>query len=424
MGDSSERSGTVERSGTMRRLESLLAGKSALIATVAGVCIVVLLGFGIEASSRFRAVNDAWARYSSNSSEMRHALGQLQTSVGYGGLIHNFKNYILRRDKGNLDRIAANHRAFRKQVLALRGHLKSPEEREALDTIERTIDEYMVKQGIAVRKAARLSAEQIDALVRVDDSPAFAALELLGKRFAVRKAEHEARMSQALDDAVHFLNLGAAVIALIAVGAALLIVNQRRLTRARDELDEALRETSRANNAKSDFLSSMSHELRTPLNAVIGFAQLLEISNKDPLSDTQKTYARHIRKSGEHLLLLIQDVLDLAKIEAGTTPLSIEDVDVTASVNGCLSLVTNMADARGIRISVPGTSPNRYAVRADNTRLKQVMLNLMTNAIKYGSENGVVTVQQEMIGADTVRISVTDTGLPPDPADEAHHAAA
>ncbi len=173
---------------------------------------------------------------------------------------------------------------------------------------------------------------------------------------------------------------------------------------------EAVEQADKANQAKSDFLSSMSHELRTPMNAILGFAQMLDFNPKEPLTKDQKDSVGRIMKGGEHLLELINDILDLAKIEAGKVKVSIEDIAPMDVIDECLPLVTTMARKRGIVISVTDGATQAPRVRADHTRFKQVLLNLMSNAVKYNRENGTITISFEGTADNRLRLAVTDTG--------------
>jgi signal transduction histidine kinase len=178
----------------------------------------------------------------------------------------------------------------------------------------------------------------------------------------------------------------------------------RDLTASNEALHRARVEAERANDAKSDFLSRMSHDLRTPLNAVMGFGQLLQL---DPLAPEQAESVEEILRAGGHLLGLIDEILDLARIESGRLTLSPEPVCIGTIVAHAAALVRPMASQRGITLTIGGAH-DVYA-RADRHRLNQVLLNLLSNAIKYKRQNGTVTIHMSRIG-DRVRIDVADTG--------------
>ena len=181
---------------------------------------------------------------------------------------------------------------------------------------------------------------------------------------------------------------------------------------ARREAEAALRaardEAERASRAKSDFLSAMSHELRTPMNAILGFAQLLEADAREPLSHRQREQVRRIREAGAHLLGLINDVLDLSRVEAGREVITVEAVPLPPLVDECLLLMRPLAAERGIVVTtaLPAALPG---VLADRLRLKQVLLNLLSNAIKYNRFEGRVEVRASALGAQ-VSVTVADTG--------------
>jgi protein-histidine pros-kinase len=187
----------------------------------------------------------------------------------------------------------------------------------------------------------------------------------------------------------------------------------RALQQAMEEAEVARREAEAANQAKSEFLSRMSHELRTPLNAVLGFAQLLDM---DPLSSTQHANIRRILKGGRHLLDLINEVLDIARIESGRLQLSPEPVRIMDAMREALDLVRPLAIERDIGLAVePGSLCDRF-VTADRQRLKQVLLNLLANGVKYNRPGGAVTLSCVEVAGDQLRIAVRDTGfgIPPD----------
>jgi signal transduction histidine kinase/AmiR/NasT family two-component response regulator len=174
------------------------------------------------------------------------------------------------------------------------------------------------------------------------------------------------------------------------------------------ELEMAMEAAKNANQAKSAFLSSMSHELRTPLNAILGFAQILTSESLPSTLAQKKEFASHILKSGRHLLTLINEILDLAKVESGTITLSMEPVGLDEILVECRGMIDPLANQRGIRVLFPDACA--AVVRADRTRLKQVLLNLLSNAVKYNREAGAVVVDCTAAGLERIRITVQDTG--------------
>jgi signal transduction histidine kinase/CheY-like chemotaxis protein len=182
-----------------------------------------------------------------------------------------------------------------------------------------------------------------------------------------------------------------------------------QLEASNKELALATDTAEKANRAKSEFISSMSHELRTPLNAILGFGQLLVIEGVPLPPGKTAEFTQHILKAGTHLLSLINEILDLAKIESANLMLSLEPVALSDVLQECRTMLDPAAAQRGLHMLFPAELGAICAV-ADRTRLKQVLLNLLSNAIKYNRENGAVIVECTLTDRDTVRVSVRDTG--------------
>jgi PAS domain S-box-containing protein len=181
-------------------------------------------------------------------------------------------------------------------------------------------------------------------------------------------------------------------------------VNHEKELKRAQELAEA------ASSAKTEFLASMSHELRTPLNAILGFAQLLQRDKKEPLSERHRERIAHVIKGGEHLLKLIDEVLDLARIEAGQVLVSTERVAVAPVLDEVKTTLESMASAREVKLEIAPGSLQVPDVLADRTRLKQILMNYGSNAVKYGRKGGEVLLAARALGS-TVRLEVRDDGL-------------
>ncbi len=192
------------------------------------------------------------------------------------------------------------------------------------------------------------------------------------------------------------------------IGYLLIGTDNSARKRVESELNEAMAAAENANRAKTDFLSGMSHELRTPLNAILGFAQLME-SGSPPPTPPQKRNLDQILKAGWYLLELINEILDLALIESGKVTLSQEPVSLVQVMLECRAMIEPQAHKRGIGLTFPRLE-SPYFVKADRTRVKQVLINLLFNAIKYNKPGGAVAVEYTLRPPDSIRICVRDTG--------------
>lgn len=205
------------------------------------------------------------------------------------------------------------------------------------------------------------------------------------------------------------------------------MINSMRIIDAekviRNELVAAKEDAIDANKAKSQFLSSMSHELRTPMNAIIGFSQLIKIEGEPNLSPSQKDNVEEIINAGDHLLKLINEVLDLSKVESGHVDLSLETVVLGDVLHEALQLISPLAQKRGIDISVVSNGTDvdtskvylqHDAAHVDRTRFRQVLLNLLSNSVKYNAENGKVVISYDNFETENsdkfMRISISDAG--------------
>ena len=196
----------------------------------------------------------------------------------------------------------------------------------------------------------------------------------------------------------------------LAVANAELARANQRLETANGDLVRAHAEAEAASRAKSEFLANMSHELRTPLNAIIGFAEVIERETFGPASARYREYASDIHGSGRHLLQVINDILDLAKVEAGQMLLHEVRLDPALVMQGCVRLIKPRAAKTNVRLYT-AFDPNLPVLLADEARLRQIALNLLSNAVKFTKPGGRVSISTGLDTAGEITIAVADTGI-------------
>jgi signal transduction histidine kinase len=181
------------------------------------------------------------------------------------------------------------------------------------------------------------------------------------------------------------------------------VVNQAALAKSKEEAE-------RANKAKSEFLSRMSHELRTPLNAILGFSQMMK---REPDMDTEERTSSVdlIYNAGNHLLGLVDEVLDLSKIETGKYSITTENLNASLKIKDLISQIQLLAKEKDITILNRLSEQDDLYVKADNKAFNQIILNILNNAVQYNNQAGSITVDGGIFGNDKIWLSVTDTGL-------------
>ena len=184
---------------------------------------------------------------------------------------------------------------------------------------------------------------------------------------------------------------------------------QSNIRQAQYDLIQARDDAEESSKAKSVFLSRMSHELRTPLHAILGFGQIMQLQ-RDTLDSQQQKNIDRIMEAGQHLLDLINEVLDLARIESNTLDIVFEDVELSDVVSECISMITPMAEKKSVTLIDRISSGDEFVVRGDFLRIKQALINLVSNAIKYGPEHANVILSARTVSNRTLRLEVTDSG--------------
>ena len=445
--------------------------------------IAVALGISFTALIilyEVRGTSETWQTYEQITARKADHLSDLRASLGYGGVIHLFKNFILRKDRFLIVEIQAKMLDATVELTAYSALGMTGRESKAITVLEETLTSYLDAIAEAELLASKgIPSHVIDVTVRIDDGPALDALEILSEELLMARRSSSKRVYDSVSrvstelvatmlivggltfvlvlwffwfSKVQFINpllkLGQAMKGL-AEGDVYSVVpfaarpnelgdmartieifreNMIRRQEAEEELLQiqheleqrveerteasfaAMKEAESANQAKSEFLSSMSHELRTPLNAMLGFTQILNADWDKTLTVKQKNATEHVLKAGDHLMKLIDDVLNLAQIESGNLSLDIETVDPTAIIQDCANITHNLAEQKGLTFydRTPGWTLPEISI--DKTRFQQVILNLLSNAVKYNRDGGTVTLSVGEGRDGALRITVTDTG--------------
>ena len=427
-----------------------------------------LVGVGLNQAQRTHEIFEAWRQYRDVADARIAQMLALHRAFGYGGLIHNFKNYVMRKSPRYAERAEANfadltHAAEELQSLGL-----GAEDRTALNAIVATAREYYDNIAVARRQfAAGQEPTEVDRWVKVDDTAAFAALRMLESHLGQsQRSFADALDSYEQDSRRQLIGVGLALIGFVgflgytatmfrsfytqtAEQAAELIEEMERkafveqalreseaqLGRYAEELEarvagrtaelaEALTVAEKATAAKSAFLSVVSHELRTPLTSIQGSLKLLGpvLASCGGIDGAiQEKVGRLLDvalRNSEQLVLLVNDLLDLEKIQAGRMDFKMEPVDVAELVTRAVEDNQGYAQRLGVTIeTAPIEKKEGCAVDGDELRLRQVLNNFLSNAAKYTPKGGTVTVScapTALGGPDTartgVRISVADQG--------------
>ncbi|QGP93980.1 Adaptive-response sensory-kinase SasA [Neomoorella glycerini] len=238
--------------------------------------------------------------------------------------------------------------------------------------------------------------------------------------------EQQVQAMQSMHQRLAVHTLVATVVFLIVIGVLgwMLFIKTRQIERQNldlidreKKLQQAVRELVAASQMKSEFLANMSHELRTPLNAIIGFAQVLQKQYYGTLTEKQSKYIDYILTSGQHLLSLINDVLDLSKIEAGKLELDLSTFSLQKLLQNSLIMVKEKAARHRLEITLQ-VDPDIPELTADERKVKQIVYNLLSNAVKFTPDGGKITIQARLLGGDQVQVSVADTGIGIAPEDQ------
>ena len=326
------------------------------------------------------------------------------------------RDYILTGERRQLELYELASAGVLARIAVLRrGMADSPAQQGRLGALEELAGRKFRLLGASARLYGKGRKAEALAVLRREDGTVSeeikAMIAALEEEEGRRLADRRSRFAESLKGAKFSLLVGGAL------GAALLLLVfyfPGREARAREfteaELLRASEEAFSASRAKSDFIASMSHELRTPLNSILGFAQVLEAGYYGPMNQKQMEYAGDINAAGRHLLDLINDILDIARIESGKMELRLEKMNVRDLLERAALMFRAKAEERAVKLELKVSRDFPGELGADERKLKQVLFNLLSNAFKFTPAGGCVTLEAGTDARGELEISVTDTG--------------
>ena len=385
--------------------------------------LVILSWFGLAATyvasyMANESVAKRWQSFNRDHLKKLQAIEEFNVSVGYGGMIHCLKNYILRGDESYLDRFDAAVVTARASLAYYRGSASlQRSEIQALEVLNDLLDSYTAAADRVREKSLPPSAA--DRLAKVDDTEYLAAKDslqiILNAELSAAESEFEKNLGTARQRVFAvaglsaFLSFSLGIYWAYQVHSIASAIASSAESRA-DEHEKLRRKAEEASQAKTTFLANMSHEIRTPMTAILGYADLLA---GDFANDPEQSAAAvcTVRSNAQHLLAIIDDILDVSKLEAGRFQLEVTEAPLIQIVQEVASLSKPYATKKDIDLRVCYDTPVPMVIQSDPTRLRQILLNLVSNAIKF-TDNGGVTIRLAFdLTSSHLSISVEDTGI-------------
>lgn len=391
----------------MRLVHRLLS-----INLVGVLCTLAVAATGVIAA---RSDVDTVSEHQSATRQKIDAVVVLLRSTGYGGSIHQMKNLVLRGDESYALDYERSSAAARGAIESYRaaGSLSATEQ-TALDEVERMLRSY--DDAVAFARSAEMTPDALDAQVRINDDDFVAAIDALLLHVDGERADAAYAILRSAEMVSGASTVAAVLSVLVGgvLGTWLAVRTASTVAAAHETIKREAAQRVAATRARDEFLANMGHEIRTPMTAILGYADLLADAPEERSERvTDAEIVRIIQSNGRYLLTVINDVLDLAKIEAGQMEITRETFDAREAVEGVVELLQPTARGKNIELEFVRLDGAPAAIRTDAVRLRQVLVNVVGNAVKF-TETGGVRVEmsgEQRDGEARLRIDVIDTGI-------------
>lgn len=382
---------------------------SVLAAAISGIALFMYVGILYKGITKTQL---QWNTFSASQAEISTDSFLLQTYLGYGGMIHNFKNYIIRQDPEYAERTRYYIKLSRDIVQKYQEVTTDEYELRIFESIDAVIADYTRMLAIAEDASARgMTVSQIDDLVQVDDTDALVALAFISRQVVLDQMSTQMDTQESIDFLSRFISLGGVILLLVVSALSWMswyLIGALKF--AYDEKADAFDRAEAASLARLRFIATLSHEIRTPLGGLLGMIDLLDAKETDPEKRELLGFAAG---AGSSLNRIVDDVLDFSKLDSGAVQFKMEPVNIRSIVDGVITLTKLKSDQAPDRLTscIHDQVPDYFT--GDITRVRQVLTNLVGNAVRY-SRSGPITVYVRATvkhGKTILRVEVEDHGV-------------